>query len=511
MTIYKIKDSAGTPHDIHAAKAYTLNNGVSGDNECYITSSSTSAPKGALTFGSVDIFDYDNKGIIMGGSSHRQLKIGGGNLEYDGTTIPNTTDMYNAINARVPMSTLAGSVLRLSADYESYWQPVGELYSWGDGLSYSSFGGTLSLEAATTSTLGGVKIGSNITISSGTISLTKANVTTALGYTPPTSDTNTTYTFATGDSNGQIKVTPSGGSATNISVKGLGTAAYTASTAYATAAQGTLASNAMPKSGGTFTGAVTCNSSVTLKGGVEVYGSTPYIDFHYNNSTADNTQRIIADGTGDLTIRTGTSSITGASAHLNLQVTNSKYTNVGVVLASTDVNDCNSFFRPITAGKAGLGSDSYRWYRLWTANSTNTSSDEREKSDIMSMEDYPVTWSRSGSGNVFEKLFDKLVPKTYTLNIEPTDEIHMGFIAQDIANAFEELGLSEDDLGFISHSYWTDEETGEEKDRYGLAYEEFIALNTYMIQKQKAKIEEQQAQITDLEERIEKLEQLLGE
>jgi hypothetical protein len=42
-------------------------------------------------------------------------------------------------------------------------------------------------------------------------------------------DNNTTYTFATGDSNGQIKVTPSGGSATNISVKGLGSLAYKSS------------------------------------------------------------------------------------------------------------------------------------------------------------------------------------------------------------------------------------------------------------------------------------------
>lgn len=48
-----------------------------------------------------------------------------------------------------------------------------------------------SLPAATSSTLGGIKVGSNITNSSGTISLTKANVTAALGYTPPTSDTNT--------------------------------------------------------------------------------------------------------------------------------------------------------------------------------------------------------------------------------------------------------------------------------------------------------------------------------
>lgn len=48
-----------------------------------------------------------------------------------------------------------------------------------------------SLPAATSSILGGVKVGSNITNNSGTISLTKANVTAALGYTPPTSDTNT--------------------------------------------------------------------------------------------------------------------------------------------------------------------------------------------------------------------------------------------------------------------------------------------------------------------------------
>lgn len=47
-------------------------------------------------------------------------------------------------------------------------------------------GGTSSyvLPTATSSTLGGVKTGSNITNSNGTISLTKANVTSALGYTP---------------------------------------------------------------------------------------------------------------------------------------------------------------------------------------------------------------------------------------------------------------------------------------------------------------------------------------
>lgn len=48
----------------------------------------------------------------------------------------------------------------------------------------TSHGYLTSIPAATASVLGGVKIGSNITLSSGTISLSKANVTSALGYTP---------------------------------------------------------------------------------------------------------------------------------------------------------------------------------------------------------------------------------------------------------------------------------------------------------------------------------------
>lgn len=64
-----------------------------------------------------------------------------------------------------------------------------------DGIANSA--NAYSLPNATSTTLGGVKVGSNITVNSGTISLTKSNVTSALGYTPPTSDTNTTYNVVT--------------------------------------------------------------------------------------------------------------------------------------------------------------------------------------------------------------------------------------------------------------------------------------------------------------------------
>lgn len=48
------------------------------------------------------------------------------------------------------------------------------------------------LPTATDKTIGGVKVGTNISYSNGTISLSKVNVTSALGYTPPTADTKVT-------------------------------------------------------------------------------------------------------------------------------------------------------------------------------------------------------------------------------------------------------------------------------------------------------------------------------
>lgn len=48
------------------------------------------------------------------------------------------------------------------------------------------------LPTATAEVIGGVKVGANISYSNGTISLSKANVTSALGYTPPTADTKVT-------------------------------------------------------------------------------------------------------------------------------------------------------------------------------------------------------------------------------------------------------------------------------------------------------------------------------
>ena len=86
-------------------------------------------------------------------------------------------------------------------------------YTKGDGTTGTITTQDTTYSEATTSTLGLVKIGSNITVSSGTISLTKSNVTTALGYTPPT--TNTTYSTGTASTAGLTKLYTSTGSSTD--------------------------------------------------------------------------------------------------------------------------------------------------------------------------------------------------------------------------------------------------------------------------------------------------------
>lgn len=139
----------------------------------------------------------------------------------DGTTTSvtdsNTTYTHptSAGNKHIPSGGEAGQILRWSAAGTAVWgadnnttysnasTSVAGLMSAADKTKLdgiASGANKYSLPAATTSALGGVIVGSNITVSSGTISLTKSNVTTALGYTPPT--TNTTYSVVSTTADG---------------------------------------------------------------------------------------------------------------------------------------------------------------------------------------------------------------------------------------------------------------------------------------------------------------------
>lgn len=179
--------------------------------------------------------------------------------------------------------------------------------------------------------------------------------------------------------------------------------------------------------------------------------------------------------------------------------------------------------RPNVDSRSTCGYAGYKWYRVYNYTSACTTSDARDKYDVTPISELgaPKTYAarRAGSvaesnDNVLERLYAGLVPKVFRKKKEVKDQIHVGFVAQDIGSALEEMGLDEEHFGFLIHDSWSVEERDEngeimtdengnpvmnEGEEYGLAYEEFIALNTHMIQKQ-------QKTMDDLTRRVEELE-----
>lgn len=152
--------------------------------------------------------------------------------------------------------------------------------------------------------------------------------------------TNAVRKVATGTANGTISVTTGTGAATNVAVKGLGSAAYTASSAYATAAQGTKADNAMPKGGGTFTGAVTLAADPTA----DLQPTTKqYVDSKISSSIAAS-DAMVFKGTlgtnGTATVLPASSVVVGDTYKVITQVTVPKtnsYTGADVVAKIGDL------------------------------------------------------------------------------------------------------------------------------------------------------------------------------
>lgn len=171
----------------------------------------------------------------------------------------------------------------------------------------------------------------------------------------------------------------------------------------------------------------------------------------------------------------------------------------------TDRDDqYGAFFSPVSSGYICLGNSNNRFYGIYLSHSPNVSSDKRIKNNII-----PISKGLKSRENIFEQLFDLLKPVSFSLNNDKSNKTHIGFVAQDVSNALSSLGVKEDNFELIDHMFFTDEETGEEKDEYGLRYEEFIALNTHMIQKANTTIQSQQKEIDDLKKQVQDLQELV--
>lgn len=102
----------------------------------------------------------------------------------------------------------------------------------------------------------------------------------------------------------------------------------------------------------------------------------------------------------------------------------------------------------------------------------------------------------------YESAYDEFLPCIYKYNYGTSDRYHTGFIAQDIKKAIENNGLNTGDLA--AYVEYVDDEN-RKYGQCGLRYEEFIALNTWQIQKLKKRVSTLEEQITALTEQLNKL------
>ena len=147
-----------------------------------------------------------------------------------------------------------------------------------------------------------------------------------------------------------------------------------------------------------------------------------------------------------------------------------------------------------------------------------TTSDRRKKKDFRKLlED-----------DRFERFFELLQPMEYRL-IENDDKMHIGFVAQDVEQAMKCCDISENEFYGLEHAVFSEKDFGtyEEwtkfleknhgaSDMYTLCYQEFIPLNTAMIQNQHKEIEQLKlenvqvkGELDILKQRLKRLEEKL--
>ena len=130
-----------------------------------------------------------------------------------------------------------------------------------------------------------------------------------------------------------------------------------------------------------------------------------------------------------------------------------------------------------------LGSTNGRFNGTWsTSQSISVTSDVNQKNTISDMND------------MYDIFFDNLRGRTFKYNYGTSGRLHTGFIAQEVKDALDVATIDTHD--FAGLTIYNNDDTQE----WSLRYEEFIALNTWQIQKLKSRV-------LELEEKIKVLEQ----
>ncbi len=143
------------------------------------------------------------------------------------------------------------------------------------------------------------------------------------------------------------------------------------------------------------------------------------------------------------------------------------------------VHDSRWTLDPDVDNRLALGSPNHRYTNIFAVDPTVYSSDRNAKTDIKALP------------SIYEKVFFDLEPVAYRFKDGTSGRTHTGFISQDVETALGNHGLTTMDLAAVCK----DKNESSDVYRYGLRYSEIVALNTHMIQKLYAEINELRARL----------------
>jgi hypothetical protein len=145
---------------------------------------------------------------------------------------------------------------------------------------------------------------------------------------------------------------------------------------------------------------------------------------------------------------------------------------------STDIpiaiNFYNQSLSPSTDGILNLGDSSFRWDTIYAATGSINTSDEREKTKLVPLEEAERNVALKIKSMIGKfKFLDAIHKKG-----ENNARIHFGATAQDIAKAFESEGLDPHKYGMFCYDEWDDDPGKGVKagNRYGVRYDELLAF-----------------------------------
>lgn len=255
-------------------------------------------------------------------------------------------------------------------------------------------------------------------------------------------------------------------------------------------------------------------------GSIELYGNTPFIDFHSAYSSADYTCRIIANTPEQLLVcgklRCDSNIISnndlianswvyaGQNAHYTWQNQSDCYFSCGYYNNTNNIYYYAGYHAFYVNGDSGSGMMYIETSGVSSRKGFRNSSDERIKKDFQYFDDD------------FIKSYMQLEPIKYRFKDDTDNSYHIGFKAQNVNSVLNDYGKSHNEQFGICATHHIDPEYAEktygEKNMtevYTLAYDELIGANTFMIQKtrkdliyQAGRIGMQEAIINDLQTRL---------